>query len=132
MLEAAVARTIVPRFRAELRGIRQSRDETWSPPFGPGLFAGIDRMLQLDTRWEATHTLHVRTGVLYDRIHIEKSGYQPYPTFGSRKESRGYVGLEARFGRVSFEAIEGIELDQEPYDVWFHHDKGFLHLQTTF
>jgi hypothetical protein len=33
---------------------------------------------------------------------------------------------------VSLQAIEGIELDHEPYDVWFIHDKGFLHLQTTF
>jgi hypothetical protein len=28
--------------------------------------------------------------------------------------------------------IEGIELDPEPYEVWWVHDKGFLHLQTTF
>jgi hypothetical protein len=28
--------------------------------------------------------------------------------------------------------VEGIELDSEPYTVTFHHDKTFLHLQTTF
>jgi hypothetical protein len=131
-LEAALARAIVPRFGAELRAIYQSRDETWAPPFGPGVFAGIDRVLQLDTRFEATRALHLRTGALYDRIHIENSGYQPYPTWSSRKESRAYLGLEARFGRVTVEVIEGIELDHEPYEVWFVHDKGFLHLQTTF
>jgi hypothetical protein len=30
------------------------------------------------------------------------------------------------------QASEGVELDAEPYEVSFHHDKGFLHLQTTF
>ena len=42
------------------------------------------------------------------------------------------MGLRARFGKVSVEGIEGIELDQEPYQVVWHHDKGFLKLQTTF
>ena len=131
-LEAALRRQIVPRFGAEVRGTYQSRDETWAPPLGPGVFAGVDHLAQLDTRWEATQTLHVRSGLLYDRIHIENSGYMPNGTYGTRKESRAYIGLEARFGRVTLEGIEGIELDHEPYDVWFVHDKGFLHLQTTF
>jgi hypothetical protein len=131
-VEAAVARAIVPRFGAELRALYQSRDETWGPPLGPGVFAGIDRLLQLDTRWEVTRAFAVRSGALYDRIHIANSGFQPYPTWGSRKESRAYIGLAARFGSVSIEAIEGIELDNEGYEVWFVHDKGFLHLQTTF
>jgi len=131
-LEAALRRQIVPRFGAEVRGTYQSRDETWAPPLGPGVFVGVDHLAQLDTRWEATQTLHVRSGLLYDRIHIENSGYMPNGTYGTRKESRAYIGLEARFGRVTLEGIEGIELDHEPYDVWFVHDKGFLHLQTTF
>jgi hypothetical protein len=131
-LEAGLARPLAPRFGAELRGIYQSRDETWAPPLGPGVFAGIDRLVQLDTRWEATRTFHVRTGLLYDRIHIVNNGYFPNGTYGTRKESRAYIGLEARFGRVTVEGVEGIELDHEPYDVWFVHDKGFLHLQTTF
>jgi hypothetical protein len=33
---------------------------------------------------------------------------------------------------VSVHAIEGLELDKEPYKVSGIHDKGFLHLQTTF
>ena len=42
------------------------------------------------------------------------------------------VGFQARFGKVQVQVLEGIELDSEPYEVAFHHDKSFLHLQTTF
>jgi len=42
------------------------------------------------------------------------------------------VGLLAKFGNVSVEGTEGIELDTEPYQVVWHHDKGFLKLQCTF
>jgi hypothetical protein len=130
--EAALGRTIAPRLAAELRAIYQSRTERWGPPLGPGAFDGIDRLLQLEARWEATRTLEVRAGGLHDRVSVVNSGYQPYSTWGSRTESRAYVGLAARFGRVSVDAIEGIELDPERYEVWWAHDKGFLHLQTTF
>ena len=37
-----------------------------------------------------------------------------------------------RFGRVSLQVVEGLELDREPYEVWAVHDKGFVQLQTTF
>ena len=130
-VEAALARTIGP-LAAELRAIHQSRTEHWAPPIGPGAFDGVDRMLQLDARWAVTPAFHVRAGGMYDRVTIESSGFQPYASWGSRKESRAYLGLSARFGRVSVEAIEGIELDSEGYEVWSVHDKGFLHLQTTF
>jgi hypothetical protein len=130
--EAAVAREIAPRLGAELRAIYQSRTERWEPPLGPGDFDGIDRMLQLDARWEVTPAFQVRAGGLHDRIHIVHSGFQPYSTWGSRTESRAYFGISARFGRVSIEAIEGVDLDPEGYEVWWVHDKGFLHLQTTF
>jgi len=130
--EAAVGRAIAPRLGAELRALYQSRTQRWEGPSGPGAFDGIDRLIQLDTRWDATRTLALRAGGLYDRIGIARSGYQPYSTWGTRTESRAYVGLAARFGRVSVEAIEGIELDPERYEVWWVHDKGFLHLQTTF
>ena len=129
--EAALTRKIA-RLDAELRTIYQSRIEQWAPPQGPGTFDGIDRVLQLDARYEFTPVFHARAGGIYDRISIDKSGYQPYFTWGSRTESRAYFGLAVRFGRVSIEAIEGVELDNEGYEVWWVHDKGFLHLQTTF
>ncbi|HEY2954033.1 MAG TPA: hypothetical protein VGK89_02145 [Candidatus Eisenbacteria bacterium] len=130
--ETAIGRAITPRIGAELRALYQSRTQRWAGPAGPGTFDGIDRLIQLDAHWDATGALQVRAGGLYDRIGIAHTGYQPYFTWGTRNESRAYVGLAARFGRVSVEAIEGIELDPEPYEVWLVHDKGFLHLQTTF
>ncbi len=89
-------------------------------------------MLQLEALWQARHALALRGGALHDRIGIARSGAQPYFTYGSRTESRAYLGLIARFGRVTVQAVEGLELDREPYEVWAIHDKGFLHLQTTF
>ena len=63
---------------------------------------------------------------------VYKSGDTGRFTYGTRNESRAYLGLMARFGRVWLSGVEGIELDPEPYEVWHHHDKGFLQLQTTF
>ena len=90
-------------------------------------------MLALESTIRLSPRMSLRTGVLHDRITIAKVGQTPDFTYGTRVESRAYVGLLARFGRVSVSGIEGIELDPEPYDVPFGlHDKGFLHLQTTF
>jgi hypothetical protein len=74
----------------------------------------------------------VRLGGLLDRASVSKSGETGHFTQGTRNESRAYFGFVARFGRVSLSGVEGIELDPEPYEVWNHHDKGFLALQTTF
>jgi len=134
--EVAVRRGFGSRLAADLRWIYQSRTETWGPPLGPGTFDGIDRLLQLEVQWDATRTLHVRAGGMHDRIGIEHTGVQPYFTWGTRVESRAYIGLVARFGRVSVEGDEGIELDPEHYEVarvlGIPHDKGVLKLQATF
>ena len=50
-------------------------------------------------------------------------------------------GDDGGLGLDSIDALEiglvlqeqyGIELDPEPYEVWWVHDKGFLQLQATF
>jgi hypothetical protein len=69
---------------------------------------------------------------MYDRISIAQGGRVLVESQGSRKESRAFIGLEAHFGNVTLSGVEGIELDTEPYEVWFVHDKGFLQLQATF
>ena len=74
----------------------------------------------------------MRLGGLFDRASVSKSSDTGYTSHGTRNESRAYFGLVARFGRVSLSGVEGIELDPESYEVWHHHDKGFLSLQTTF
>src|SRR5262249_28277635 len=107
----------------------QGRDQHFGAPLGPDQFRADDRLLQLETTYRFTPKALFRVGGLYDKIGIDED--RPYG-YGSRKESRAYLGLALRFGRVMVTGVEGIELDKEPYDVWFHHDKGFLQLQTTF
>ena len=95
----------------------------------------MDRVLQAEAVWRAHARFALRVGGLYDRITVAETGSpppRPFGTYGSRTESRAYLGLMARFGRVSLQVIEGIELDPEPYEVALAHDKGFLQLQTTF
>jgi hypothetical protein len=69
---------------------------------------------------------------MHDNITIDQAGPHQAFSWGSRQENRAFFGLSARFGRVTISAIEGVELDSEPYDVWLVHDKGFLHLQASF
>jgi hypothetical protein len=116
----------------EGRWLYVDRMQSYRPPLADARFHAIDRTLQLEARWEAQPRLLVRLGGLYDRIGVGKSGDTGRFSYGSRKESRAYVGLVARFGRVRVSGVEGIELDREPYEVWHRHDKGFLQLQTTF
>jgi hypothetical protein len=51
---------------------------------------------------------------------------------GPRRESRAYLGASARFGQVTVSAVEGFELDDEPYDVFGLHDKGFVQVTARF
>ena len=130
--EAAVGRVINPRLFAEARWLYSDRAECYGVPIGPGRFRSIERVMQLEGVYRLAPAFAVRLGGLYDEITVARSGTTPRVNYGSRHESRAYFGLDARFGRVRVAGVEGIELDPEPYDVWFHHDKGFLALQTTF
>ena len=118
-------------FSLEGRWIYSSRDEHYGPPYGPGDFSSLDRIAALEADVRIQPRLTARLGGLYDRVTVSQVGNTPF-SWGSRTESRAYVGLYARFGRVTVSGVECIELDPEPYDVWFVHDKGFLHMQTTF
>lgn len=131
--EGALRRDLGRTWSAEARGAYQDRAQDWRPPLGPATFGAIDRGLAFEFAGEPAKDWHLRLGVMHDRIGIEERGQVPDFSWGTRKESRAYVGLEARFGRVRVQGIEGIELDNpETYDVTFHHDKGFLQLQTVF
>ena len=134
-IETAASRRLTPRFTAELRWLYQERTQIHAPPFGPRTFAGVDRVLQAEGRWRPNQRLAMRLGAMVDRITITQTGAPSpvvLPTYGTRKESRAYLGLIARFGRVSVQGVEGFELDHEPYEVTLWHDKGFLQLQSTF
>jgi hypothetical protein len=130
--ELAARRTAGRTVAIEGRWLYVDRMQSYRPPLADARFHAIDRTLQLEARWTARTDLTVRLGGLYDRVGVNKSGDTGLFSYGTRKESRAYFGLMARFGRVSLSGIEGIELDREPYEVWHHHDKGFLSLQTTF
>lgn len=130
--EFAASGTPTPRLAFEARCVYQDRDQNVGAPVGPGDFGAIDRLVSLEGTWAITRDLHARVGGMYDRISIAHSGVVRYDSYGTRNESRAFIGLMARFGKVRMQAVEGIELDPEPYDVWLVHDKGFLQLQAEF
>jgi hypothetical protein len=116
----------------EGRWLYMDRMQSYRPPLADSRFHAIDRTLQLEARWAARPQLIVRLGGLFDRVGVHESRDTGRFSHGTRNESRAYFGFVARFARVSVSGIEGIELDPERYEVWHHHDKGFLLLQTTF
>jgi hypothetical protein len=115
-----------------LRGVYIERAQDLHPPLGNNRFRAIDRVVWLETWTTLTDRLHLRLGGMHDRISVDQSGPYPVGSYGTRIESRAYFGLNARFGNLTIVGVEGIELDPEPYDVWFVHDKGFLSFQATF
>lgn len=117
---------------AEARGAYQDRVQDWQLPLVLANMRALDRGIALEVAGEPREGWRTRFGLMHDRVGVENRGSLPGSTWGARTESRAYVGLEARFGRVRVQGIEGIELDHEAYDVSFHHDKGFLQLQTVF
>jgi hypothetical protein len=131
-VETAVRGAITERLAAELRWLYQSRSQDIGAGPASRTFDAADRVLQLETTYDIADGWMARLGLMHDRVGIGRRGPSPPFSYGSRTESRAYIGLAARFGRVSLHGVEGIELDHEPYEVWLVHDKAFLHLQTTF
>lgn len=120
------ARRIEERWTAEVRWLYQDRHQ--NDPWFTGTFHALDRLIGAEyTRELLPERLDLRLGGLYDRIRVVANGVAT-----PREETRLYFGLDARFGNVRVFGVEGIELDDEPYEVWFVHDKGFLGLQATF
>jgi hypothetical protein len=131
-VDVAARRALSRSVTAMARVLYQDRAQRYGEGLGPGEFDGLDRVLQLEAAWRAAPTVTLRAGMLRDRIAIERRGTTPYQPYGTRNETRGYIGLMLRFGRLSVQGIEGIELDHEPYPVWGVHDKGSVQLQATF
>jgi hypothetical protein len=102
-------------------------------PAGPVVWLdAIDRVVWLDSWTTLSPRFDLRIGGMTDRISITTSQPYTFHTYGSRRESRAYVGLTGRFGKLIVTALEGFEIDREPYDVYFVHDKGFISFQATF
>jgi hypothetical protein len=129
-VEAGFAIALGERLEGELTYVYQRRDQSSSPPYPIQRLEANDVLLQAEGRWTIAGSWVGRVGAMYDGITVPRSiGVRSY---GSRRESRAYLGLQARFGQVSLSLVEGIELDPEPYEVWWVHDKAFLHVQATF
>ena len=115
----------------EARWIYMDRRQSERAPLPALGFHAVDRLLQLEACWAPRAGLALRAGGLFDRATVDRDD-ATRPLHGARNESRAYVGLALRFGRVWAAGTEGVELDPERYEVWNHHDKGFLQLQATF
>jgi hypothetical protein len=131
-VEGTLSHAFNARWYVFARYLDQQRTQIYRPPLADGRFDGIDRIYQLETGHAFSEHLRLRAGGLYDRLGYSRVGTTLSTSEDRKKESRAYVTLQARFGNVSVEGTEGIELDSEPYQVAFHHDKGFLKLQSTF
>lgn len=131
-VEAAARRRLTPVLTAEARWLYQARTQVHGPPVAPPRFEAVDRALQLETVWTRSERFTFRLGALHDRISVQNSAITAPFSFGSRSESRAYVGMMAHFRGIRVQIIEGIELDHEPYEVWAVHDKGFVQLQAVF
>jgi hypothetical protein len=115
-----------------LRYFYQERTEVWRPPIADATLGDIDRMPMIEGSFHARWNLGVRVGGMRDRVTVITRGLPNGSTPGTRVETRAFFCLQKKFGRVLVQGTEGIELDREPYPVTFHHDKGFIHVQTTF
>jgi hypothetical protein len=129
---ATIGRALGRRLNAEALYAYYGRTENYGPPVAAGTYDAIDRVLQFDLSSALAPGFGGRIGYMHDQITVDRTGVTLAGGEGTRKESRAYFGLDARFGRVSVAGVEGIELDLEPYQVTFHHDKAFLQLQARF
>lgn len=130
--EIAFRREFSKSLSGEVRWIHRERLQTWRPPAGEGRFSAIDRLPVLELKWQAHPDARFRFGAMRGDVAIAGADTSPAGGYGTRHETRAFVGLQVRFGRLVVQGVEGIELDVEPYEVSFHHDKGFIQLQTTF
>ena len=113
-----------------LRYFYQERTQVWRPPISDVTLGVIDRMPMIEGAFRAKWNLGMKVGGMRNRVTV--AGQTPESTYGTRVETRAFFSLQKQFGRVRIQGTECIELDKEPYPVTFHHDKGFVHIQTTF
>lgn len=108
------------------------RTEVWRPPIANSELGVIDRCVMVDSWFKGPWSVGVWLGGMRDRVTVVGDVWDLAKSEGTRYEDRAFISLHKRFGRVWLQGIEGIELDKEPYQVTFHHDKGQIQLQTTF
>lgn len=130
--EGALVRPIGQHGSIALRYFYQERIQVWRPPISNVSLGVVDRMPMIEGSFRAKWDYGVRLGFMRNRVTVSDDGGVPVSTQGTRVETRAFFSIGKQFGRVRLQGTECIELDREPYPVSFHHDKGFLHIQTTF
>jgi len=130
--EASLARRVGEHGSVLLRFFYQERTQVWGPPYPSAVFHGIDRMPMIEGSFLLPRRFTGRVGFMRNRVTSNLPPRILLWSQGTRVETRAFLSLQKKFGRVRVAGVEGIELDKEPYPVTFHHDKGFLQLQTTF
>lgn len=130
--DGALSRTIGEHGRLTFRFVYQERAQVWRPPIRNNTLAVIDRMPMVESAFQAPFHTRARVGLMRNRVTVTGVDRDFTWTEGDRLETRAFVALQVRFGRVLIQGTECLELNREAYDVAFIHDKGFLHFQTTF
>jgi hypothetical protein len=131
-LESAFGWPLGQHGRVTLRYFYQERDQVWRPSLGNSALGVIDRMPMAEGLFRGPAGLATRLGFMRNRVTVTNTGGVPASTWGTRVETRLFFSVQKQFGRVRIQGTECVELDREPYSVVFHHDKGFVHIQTTF
>jgi hypothetical protein len=131
-VEGNLQRRIGEHASLSLRYFYQERTQVWRPPISNTTLGVIDRMPMVESSFRGIWNTGMRVGYMRNRVTVTQDGIPPTSTYGTRFENRLFFSLQKQFGRVRIQGTEGIELDREPYPVTFHHDKGFIHIQTTF
>jgi hypothetical protein len=131
-IDGALFHELGPRAEVGLRFFYQERDEVWRPPLANASIGIIDRMPMLEGAFDAPGGTRARVGFMRNRVTVTQVGQLPVFTWGTRVETRVFLSLQKRFGRLLLQGTEGFELDSEQYDVAFIHDKGFIQLQAEF
>lgn len=131
-VEGGLSRPMGQHGRLSVRYFYQERTQVWRPPISNSSMEVIDRMPAIEAAFQAPFRTFARAGFMRNRVTVATHGLPPAWTWGTRVETRAYLALQLRLGRVLVQGIECIELDREFYDVAFIHDKGFVQIQTTF
>ncbi len=132
LAEGALTWPLGERGRVTLRYLYQERDQVWRPALSNSSLALIDRLPMIEGTFGGPAGLGTRFGFMRDRVTAVDDGGAPVSSWGTRVETRAFFSLQKQFGHVRILGTECIELDKETYDVAFHHDKGFIHIQATF
>jgi hypothetical protein len=135
-IKGSLIQSIGENTHVAVRYFYMDRTQVWRPPVANATLNVIDRCVMVDSWFIGPWGTGVRAGGMRDRVTSwHDGGVNGVPGFasqGTRYEDRAIISLQKLFGRVRMQIIEGIELDNESYEVSFHHDKGFFQLQTTF